>query len=307
MKTLMFPGQGSQSVGMGADLYKNFKLVKKIFKEADEKLNFHLSKIILDGPENELKLTKNTQPAIMTLSFAIYKLIVEEFGINIKDTKYFCGHSLGEYSALVSIGTLTFGDALYLLHERGKSMQEAVPEGHGAMLAVLGLKLEDVEKLIKEIKVKGICEIANDNSDSQVILSGEKKAIDEISDILKKNKKKSIFLPVSAPFHCSLMKSAAEKMRDKILKTNFKKPNKEIISNVTARPVVDTETIKKLLIDQISSKVRWRESLLYMVENGVNEFIEIGPGKVLSGLAKRISGNINVKSINTIEDIKSLK
>ena len=307
MKTLMFPGQGSQSVGMGADLYKNFKLVKKIFKEADEKLNFHLSKIILDGPENELKLTKNTQPAIMTLSFAIYKLIVEEFGINIKDTKYFCGHSLGEYSALVSIGTLTFEDALYLLHERGKSMQEAVPEGHGAMIAVLGLKLEDIEKLIKETKVKGICEIANDNSDSQVILSGEKKAIDEISGFLKKNKKKSIFLPVSAPFHCSLMKSAAEKMKDKILKTNFKKPNKEIISNVTARPVVDTEIIKKLLIDQISSKVRWRESLLYMVENGVDEFIEIGPGKVLSGLAKRISGNINVKSINTIEDIKSLK
>ena len=307
MKTLMFPGQGSQSVGMGADLYKNFELVKKIFNQADEKLNFHLSKIILDGPENELKLTKNTQPAIMTLSYSIYKLIVEEFGIDIKNIKYFCGHSLGEYSALVSIGSLTFEDALYLLHERGKSMQEAVPEGRGAMLAVLGIKLEDIEKLINEIKFKGICEIANDNSDSQVILSGEKKAIDEISDILKKNKKKSIFLPVSAPFHCSLMKSAAEKMKDKILKTNFKKPNKEIISNVTARPVTDTEIIKKLLIDQISSKVRWRESLLYMVENGVNEFIEIGPGKVLSGLAKRISGNINVKSINTIEDIKSLK
>ena len=307
MKTLMFPGQGSQSVGMGADLYKNFELVKKIFKQADETLNFRLSKIILDGPENELKLTKNTQPAIMTLSYSIYKLIIEEFGVDIKDTKYFCGHSLGEYSALVSIGSLKFEDALYLLHERGKSMQEAVPEGQGAMLAVLGLQLKDIEKIIKEIKVKGICEIANDNSDSQVILSGEKKAIDEISNTLKKNKKKSIFLPVSAPFHCSLMKSAAEKMKDKILKTNFEKPNKEIISNVTARPVVDTGVIKKLLIDQISSKVRWRESLLYMVENGINEFIEIGPGKVLSGLAKRISGNIKVKSINTIEDIKSLK
>ena len=303
----MFPGQGSQSVGMGADLYKNFELVKKIFKQADEKLNFRLSKIILDGPENELKLTKNTQPAIMTLSYSIYKLIIEEFGVDIKDTKYFCGHSLGEYSALVSIGSLKFEDALYLLHERGKSMQEAVPEGQGAMLAVLGLQLKDIEKIIKEIKVKGICEIANDNSDSQVILSGEKKAIDEISNTLKKNKKKSIFLPVSAPFHCSLMKSAAEKMKDKILKTNFEKPNKEIISNVTARPVVDTGVIKKLLIDQISSKVRWRESLLYMAENGINEFIEIGPGKVLSGLAKRISGNIKVKSINTIEDIKSLK
>ena len=307
MNAILFPGQGSQIVGMGSEFYNNFEIAKNIFKEADDRLKYKISKIILEGPEENLKLTQNTQPAILTLSYSIYKLIVEEFGIDIKNIKYFCGHSLGEYSALVSIGSLTFEDALYLLHERGKSMQEAVPEGRGAMLAVLGIKLEDIEKLINEIKVKGICEIANDNSDSQVILSGEKKAIDEISDILKKNKKKSIFLPVSAPFHCSLMKSAAEKMKDKILKTNFKKPNKEIISNVTARPVVDTEIIKKLLIDQISSKVRWRESLLYMVENGVNEFIEIGPGKVLSGLAKRISGNINVKSINTIEDIKSLK
>ena len=307
MKTLMFPGQGSQSVGMGADLYKNFELVKKIFKEADEKLNFHLSRIILDGPENELKLTKNTQPAIMTLSYSIYKLIVEEFGIDIKNIKYFCGHSLGEYSALVSIGSLTFEDALYLLHERGKSMQEAVPEGRGAMLAVLGIKLEDIEKLINEIKVKGICEIANDNSDSQVILSGEKKAIDEISEILKKNKKKSIFLPVSAPFHCSLMQPAAKIMHDKIKQTNFKSPSISLVSNVTAEQVKDAEQIKDLLIKQIFSKVRWRESVLYMIKNGVSEFIEIGPGKVLSGLVKRISDKVSSKSINTIEDIKNLK
>ena len=307
MKTLMFPGQGSQSVGMGADLYKNFELVKKIFKQADEKLNIPISKIILEGPDNELKLTKNTQPAIMLISYSIYKLIVDEFGIEIKDVKYFCGHSLGEYSALVSIGSLKFDDALYLLHERGKSMQESVPEGKGAMLAVLGLKMDEIEGYIKQTKDTGVCEIANDNSDSQIILSGEKKIIDEINNSLKNNKKKSILLPVSAPFHCSLMKSAAEKMKDKILKTDFKKPTKEIISNVTAKPISDIETIKKLLIDQIYSKVRWRESLLFMVKNGVNEFIEIGPGKVLSGLAKRISGNIKVKSINTIEDIKSLK
>jgi len=221
--------------------------------------------------------------------------------------KYFCGHSLGEYSALVSIGSLNFEDALYLLYERGKSMQEAVPEGKGAMLAVLGLKMNEIEDYIKQIKNKGICEIANDNSDSQIILSGEKKIIEEISNILKNNKKKSILLPVSAPFHCSLMKSAAEKMKDKILKTDFRNPTKEVISNVTAKPVSDSEGIKKLLIDQITSKVRWRESLLYMLKNGINEFIEIGPGKVLSGLTKRISGNIKVKSINTIEDIKSLK
>ena len=307
MKTLMFPGQGSQSVGMGADLYKNFELVKKIFKQADEKLNFPISKVILEGPDNELKLTKNTQPAIMLVSYSIYKLIVDEFGIPTKDIKYYCGHSLGEYSALVSIGSLKFEDAIYLLHERGKSMQEAVPEGKGAMLAVLGLKMDEIEDYIKRVKNIGVCEIANDNSENQIILSGEKKTIDEISNIFKNKKIKSIILPVSAPFHCSLMKSAAEKMKDKILKTNFQNPEKELISNVTAKPISDSSTIKKLLIDQICSRVRWRESLLYMVENGTKEFIEIGPGKVLSGLAKRISRNIKVKSINTIEDIKSLK
>ena len=307
MKTLMFPGQGSQSVGMGSDLFKNFELVKKIFKEADEKLKYPISKIILDGPDDQLKLTKNTQPAIMLISYSIYKLITEEFGIKIKDIKYFCGHSLGEYSALVSIGALNFQDALYLLHERGKSMQEAVPEGKGAMLAVLGLKMEEVSEYIKQIKGKGVCEIANDNSDSQIILSGEKNAIEEVNKILRLNKKKSIFLPVSAPFHSSLMKSAAKKMREKILNTNFKKPSKELISNVTAEPVVDIDKIKDLLIQQIYSKVRWRESLLFMVKSGIKEFIEVGPGKVLSGLTKRISGNFNVKSINTVEDIKSLK
>ncbi len=307
MKTLMFPGQGSQSVGMGSDLYKNFDLVKNIFKEADEKLKYPISKIILDGPESELKLTKNTQPAIMTLSYAIFKLITEEFNIKTKDIKYFSGHSLGEYSALVSVGSLKFQDALYLLHERGKSMQEAVPEGKGSMLAVMGLKMDEITKYIDQINNKGVCEVANDNSDGQIILSGEKIALEEINKILKSNKKKSIFLPVSAPFHCSLMKNAAEKMRDKIFQTNFKNPSTEIVSNVTAETEKNSENIKKLLVEQIYSKVRWRESILYMIKNGVNEFIEIGPGKVLSGLVKRISGNVNVKSINTIEDIKSLK
>ena len=308
MKTLIFPGQGSQSVGMGQDLYKTFDLVKKIFKEADEKLNYSISKIILEGPDSDLKLTKNTQPAILTVSYSIFKLITEEFNIQIKDIKYFAGHSLGEYSALVSSNSLSFSDAVYLLHERGKSMQDAVPEGKGSMLAVMGSKIEDLEEYIEGMgKDKGVCEIANDNSDSQVILSGDKTAIDEISKILKSNKKKSIFLPVSAPFHCSLMNPAAKIMEDKINQTNFKNPLVDLVSNVTAEPVRDSEKIKSLLVRQIFSKVRWRESVLFMKKNGVNEFIEIGPGKVLSGLVKRISDKVLSKSINTIEDIKSLK
>jgi len=194
------------------------------------------------------------------------------------------------------------------LHERGKSMQEAVPEGKGSMLAVMGLKLEEVEKYINQIKKdKGLCEIANDNSDSQIILSGDKSAIDEIYKILKNNKKKSIFLPVSAPFHSSLMKPASEKMEDKINRTSFKNPSIHLVSNVTASPIQDSEQIKNLLIKQIFSKVRWRESILYMIKNGVNEFIEIGPGKVLSGLVKRINDKVRSKSVNTIEDIKNLE
>ena len=309
MKALVFPGQGSQSVGMGSELYKNFDLVKKIFKEADERLNYPISKIILDGPESELKLTKNTQPAILTISYSIFKIMMEEFNIEIKkDLKYFAGHSLGEYSALVASGSLSFSDALILLHERGKSMQEAVPEGKGSMLAVMGLKLPELNKYILEIKKeKGVCEVANDNSYSQVILSGDKDAIEEISTILKNNKKKSILLPVSAPFHCSLMRPAAVKMEKKINQTKFKDPSIELVSNVTAKPTTNSNEIKKLLIEQIFSKVRWRESIEFMINNEVKEFIEVGPGKVLSGLVKRISDKVSSKSINTIEEIKSLK
>ena len=308
MKALLFPGQGSQSVSMGSDLYKNFDLVKKIFKETDDKLNYSLSKVILEGPESELKLTKNTQPAILTISYSIFKLITEEFNIQIKNNiKFFAGHSLGEYSALVASDSLNFSDAIFLLHERGKSMQEAVPEGKGSMLAVMGLKVEEIKQFISQIKKeKGICEIANDNSYNQIILSGDKEAIEDINKILKENKKKSIFLPVSAPFHCSLMKPAAKKMEKIINDSIFKTPSIELVSNVTAKPTKDPSEIKNLLIQQIFSKVRWRESIEFMIENGVKELIEIGPGKVLSGLTKRINDKVLTKSINTVEDIKNL-
>ena len=309
MKALIFPGQGSQSVGMGNELYKKFDLVKKIFKEADAKLSYSISKIILDGPESDLKLTKNTQPAILTISYSIFKLITEEFNIDLKkDINFYAGHSLGEYSALVASGSLSFTDAISLLHQRGKLMQEAVPNGKGSMIAVMGLDLDEINKFIDEISNdKGVCEVANDNSYSQIILSGDKPAIEEISKNLKNNKKKSIPLPVSAPFHCSLMKPAAKKMEKNIFETNFNNPTIQIVSNVTAKATTNSDDIKKLLVEQIFSKVRWRESIEYMIDNGVKEFIEIGPGKVLSGLVKRINDKVLSKSINTIEDIKSLK
>ncbi|MBH90752.1 MAG: [acyl-carrier-protein] S-malonyltransferase [Candidatus Marinimicrobia bacterium] len=308
MKALLFPGQGSQFVGMGKDLYSNFDIVKKTFQQADEKLNYNLSKIFLEGPEEELKLTKNTQPAILTISYSIFKLIRDEFKIEIKDLKYFAGHSLGEYSALVCSGSLDFLDALYLLHERGKSMQEAVPKGTGSMLAVMGIKTDELESIISKLdKNLGVCEIANDNSENQIILSGHLNSINEISKVLKNMKKRSILLPVSAPFHCSLMKPAAEKMEKKINNTNFKNPNINLIANVTAKEISDPNKIKNLLVQQIVSKVRWRESILYMIDNGIKEFIEIGPGKVLSGLVKRINDKVLTKSINTIDDVKNLK
>ena len=306
MKAILFPGQGSQVVGMGSEFYNNFSSVKEIFNSADEKLKFKLSKVILEGPEDQLKLTQNTQPAILTVSYAIFKILKEEFNYNFENTKYFAGHSLGEYSALLCAGSLSFEDALYLLFERGKSMQEAVPVGKGGMLAVLGSENEEIEDCIKKIKSKGICEIANDNAPGQIIVSGNIELIQELQNILKENKKKSIMLPVSAPFHCSLMNAAATNMKSKIENVNFTKPNYEIITNVSASPTNDPADIKKLLVEQIYSKVRWRESILYMANQNITEYLEIGPGKVLAGLVKRILPSTNSSSINSIEDIKNI-
>lgn len=306
MKAILFPGQGSQVVGMGSEFYNNFSSVKEIFNSADEKLKFKLSKVILEGPEDQLKLTQNTQPAILTVSYAIFKILKEEFNYNFENTKYFAGHSLGEYSALLCAGSLSFEDALYLLFERGKSMQEAVPVGKGGMLAVLGSENEEIEDCIKKIKSKGVCEIANDNAPGQIIVSGNIELIQELQNILKENKKKSIMLPVSAPFHCSLMNAAATNMKSKIENVNFTKPNYEIIANVTSTPTNDPVEIKKLLVEQIYSKVRWRESILYMANQNITEYLEIGPGKVLTGLVKRILPSANSSSINSIEDIKNI-
>ena len=306
MNALLFPGQGSQVVGMGSEIYKEFDLVKKIFKQADEKLNFPISKLILEGPENELQLTKNTQPAILTVSYSIFKVLKDEFGYNFDSFKYFAGHSLGEYSALVCSQSLNYNDALYLLHERGKAMQEAVPLGMGAMIAVLGMKTDELKNLLSSnIDENGVCEIANDNADGQIILSGKKESIDSFKNYLKGKKIKTIPLKVSAPFHCSLMKPAASNMEKKINDTQFADPLTKIVNNVTAQPEIIADKIKKLLIEQIYSTVKWRESIIKMSEAGVNNFIEIGPGKVLSGMVKRTVKQANCFSINSITDIRN--
>ncbi len=306
MNAILFPGQGSQIVGMGLEFYNNFEIVKKIFKEADNKLNYKISKIILEGPEDKLRLTQNTQPAILTVSYAIFSVLKKEYNFDFKSTKFFAGHSLGEYSALVCADSLKFNDALFLLFERGKSMQEAVPVGKGSMIAVLGSKIDELNNLIKEVKIKGVCEIANDNAEGQTIISGDIESVNSLQNILKKNKKKFIPLNVSAPFHCSLMSTAAIKMKEKINSVDFKKPIFDVVCNVTSRPENNPEGIKKLLFEQICSTVRWRESIINMSKENVTNFIEIGPGKVLSGMVKRTVKNINCFSINSIDDMKKI-
>ena len=307
MSALLFPGQGSQVVGMGSEFYANFELVKKIFKEADEKLNFPISKLILEGPENDLQLTKNTQPAILTVSYSIFKVLKDEFNFDFSSFKYFAGHSLGEYSALVCADSLSFNDALYLLYERGKAMQEAVPVGRGKMIAILGIKIEEIIDILKStVGEKGVCEIANDNAEGQVIVSGNKERVESLQSILKDRKIKSIPLKVSAPFHCSLMKPAENSMKEKIAKTKFTNPIFKIINNVTATPENNSEKIKELLVKQISSTVKWRDSIINMSTSGVKNFIEVGPGKVLSGMIKRTIKEANCFSINSITDIKNL-
>ena len=307
MSVLLFPGQGSQIVGMGSEFYNKFDFVKKIFRKADERLGFFLSKMILEGPTEELQLTKNTQPAILTVSYSIFTTLIKEYNFNLKNFKYFAGHSLGEYSALVCAEVLEFDDAIYLLHERGKAMQNAVPVGKGLMIAVLGLNIEEVKDLInKQKNQKGVCEIANDNALGQVIVSGDYEKIKSFQVYLKEKKVKTIPLKVSAPFHCSLMLPAAQHMSKKINEIKFKKPLIEIINNVFADIENDPQIIKKNLIEQIYSTVKWRESIEHMKKRGIRNFVEIGPGKALTGMVKRTIEDVNCFSINSLDDIKNL-
>ena len=304
MFSVIFPGQGSQIVGMGKELHDKYGLVKNLFEEADEILGFSISKLILEGSKDDLDLTENTQPAIFLLSYSIFKLAKEEFKINLNKANFFAGHSLGEYSALASADVLSFSDTLKILKVRGKAMQSSVPSGEGGMIAVLGSKIETVEKIIEENKNKYKCFIANDNSEGQIVISGKVIELEKMIIDLKSNSIKNIRLPVSAPFHCELMNKATMIMNEEITKLNFKEPKNILVSNVTGKEISNSSELKELLVKQIESRVRWRESVLLMIDKGVSQFIEIGPGKILSGLIKRINRNVKVSAINSEEDIK---
>ena len=307
MFSVIFPGQGSQLVGMGKDFYNKYRLVQDLFKEADETLGFSLSNLVLNGPKEDLDLTENTQPAIFLISYSIFKVIKEEFNIDLNKAKFFAGHSLGEYSALASAGVLTFSDTIKILKIRGNSMQNSVPKGMGGMVAVLGSEIEVIENFINENKAKYECYIANDNSVGQIVLSGNIEDLEKMMIDLKSANIKNIKLPVSAPFHCKLMNKATLVMKEEIEKLNFKESENTLISNVTGKEIIDSNELKNLLVKQIESRVRWRESVLLMINKGVNQFIEIGPGKVLSGLVKRINKEVLVSSINSEEEIKNIK
>ena len=304
MFSVIFPGQGSQLVGMGKEFHDKYSIVKDLFKEADNTLDFSLSKLILEGPKEELDLTENTQPAIFLLSYSIFMTVKKEFNIDLNKANFFAGHSLGEYSALTSAGALSFTNTLKILKIRGKAMQNSFPKGEGGMVAVLGSKIDLIEKIIEENKNKYECFIANDNSEGQLVLSGKINDLEKMMIDLKAASIKSIKLPVSAPFHCKLMNRATLVMKEEIAKLNFDKSKNILISNVTGKEIFNSNDLKDLLVKQIESKVRWRESVLLMIEKGINQFIEIGPGKVLSGLIKRIDRNVKVSAINSEEDIK---
>ena len=307
MFSVIFPGQGSQMIGMGKEFYDKFDLVKNLFKEADDTLNFSISKLILEGPKEELDLTANTQPAIFLISYSIYHVIKKEFNIDLSKAKYFAGHSLGEYSALSCAGYLNFSDTLKILRIRGDAMQNSVPKGKGGMVAVLGSTVEIVEKILKDNEKSLSVEIANDNSEGQIVLSGKMDDVDKFILLLKENSIKNIKLPVSAPFHCRLMNKATNIMNDELNKINFIEGKNKLISNVTANEISNTNELKDLLVKQIENRVRWRESVINMIGGGVNHFIEIGPGKVLSGLVKRISKEVKIDTINNQTDIEGLQ
>ena len=301
--TFVFPGQGAQVIGMGQTLARAYPNSRNVFEEVDDALNFKLSKLVWEGKIEELTLTENAQPALMATSIATLRAMEEE-GISSDTVKYFAGHSLGEYSALCAAGALDLADTARLLRLRGKSMQKAVPIGVGAMAAILGLNFELVEKIAQEASQKQVCQAANDNDPNQVVISGNLEAVERAIILAKeKGAKRAIILPVSAPFHCELMQPASDVMAEAFSKVSFKIPSSPIVANYTALPVVDPSEIKNLLIKQITGRVRWRETINYISQNGVDKVIEIGSGKALTGMIRRINKDINCYNIGSSDDL----
>ena len=303
-KSIIFPGQGAQYVGMGYDLYQHYAEAKEVYQEVDDSLKFKLSNIIFNDSNGEINLTSNTQPAIMATGVAIFRVLKNQHKINITDFNFCAGHSLGEYTALVCSEALSLRESSIILRARGEAMQSAVKAGEGAMAAILGANIVEIEQIVNEGSYASV-EISNDNCPGQIVISGKKLEVESCTaNIKNKIGKKSIFLPVSAPFHCKLMIPAANKMRDLIKSSNLELPKIPIVSNVIANQVSEVIKIKELLIEQIYKKVRWREIIEFMLRNSVTNFIEIGPGKSLSGMLKRFKQNINIKSYNDINDLK---
>ena len=306
MISLVFPGQGSQKVGMGSDLCEKFDYSKKTLENANEILGYKISDLILNGPQEKLNQTTYTQPAIYLIGYLICEVLKKETNFFEKKFNFFAGHSLGEYTALTVANSFPLEQGLLLLKHRGEAMQSAVPIGEGGMLAVLGVETGELKNLINENSNKIKCYLANDNSKGQSILSGRNEELEKFSLVLKEKKIKNIKLPVSAPFHCELMRSATSKMQMVINNQSISDPKYKVVSNVTAKEYTENNQIKKLLVQQIESPVRWRESIEYMVANGTTTFVEIGPGKVLSGLIKRINKDVKVLNIESVEDIQAI-
>ncbi len=304
----VFPGQGSQAVGMGKTLAEAFPVAKAVFDEVDAALNQKLSDVMWNGPEAELILTENAQPALMAVSLAVMRVLEAEHGITLaKHAKFVAGHSLGEYSALAAAGTFSLADTARLLKIRGKAMQTAVPVGQGAMAALLGLDFATASAVAAEAAQGEVCQAANDNSDGQVVISGSKAAVDRACEIAKaKGAKRAILLPVSAPFHCVLMQPAADAMAEALAQVKMNAPVVPIIANRVAGEIIEPATIRAKLIEQVTGTVRWRECVAYMAAQGVNVFVEVGAGKVLTGLAKKNAPNAAALNAGTPDEINAL-
>ncbi len=308
-RAIVFPGQGSQAVGMGKELADAFPAAREVFQEVDDALEQPLSTLMFEGPGDDLTLTENAQPALMAVSMAVVRILETEGGVELpKFARYAAGHSLGEYSALTAVGSFRLADTARLLRIRGQAMQKAVPVGEGAMAALMGLDLDDVHEIANEAADGGlVCQAANENASGQVVVSGSKAAVEKAIEIASsRGSKRSVLLPVSAPFHCALMQPAAEAMAGALEAVEIAAPAIPIVSNVTAEEINSPDDIRKLLVQQVTHMVRWRESVLYMKDQGIESFVEIGSGKVLTGLTKRIDRSLTGVAVNGPADVETL-